>query len=177
MYYKFIDKPQNGMRVYIEKMLDNKHPAYGIIREELRTPGENDYFTIKNGEIKLISGRRDQDEFNDVIVAYPKGTKDICVYIEKNKSSLLVLSENNFIKDYKLNHKRNNLMGDLMGIDMCIEDFRKVMNKSPSQSDKKVWIQLWNDRNRVIKNLNKIEKKQKELLSYDTKKKKQYMER
>lgn len=80
MYYKFIDKPQNGMRVYIEKMLDNKHPAYGIIREELRTPGENDYFTIKNGEIKLISGRRDQDEFKDVIVAYPKGAKDICVY-------------------------------------------------------------------------------------------------
>ena len=165
MYYKIIDKLPDEMQVYKETPLDMEHPAYGVDRRKLRTPWERDYFTIENGNIKLISGRRDKAEFDGVKVVYPKGAKEICLFIEINKASLIPMSEDLFLKDYKLNQHRNNLLGELMGIDMCIEDLRKIMENPPTPSEKKAMNQLWNERDKIIKRIDKLEKKQKLLLS------------
>ena len=93
MYYKIITDLVDKMRVYKETPLDVEHPAYGIDIKEIRTPWERDYFTIENGNIKLISGRPDKTEFDGVKVEYPKGTKEICLFVEKNKDSLLPMNE------------------------------------------------------------------------------------
>ena len=165
MYYKIITDLVDKMRVYKETPLDTEHPAYGIDIKEIRTPWERDYFTIENGNIKLISGRQDKAEFDGVKVVYPKGTKEICLFVESNKDSLVALSDEIFIKDYKINQHRNNLMGELMGMDMCIEDLRKIMGNPPTPSEKKAMNQLWNERDKIIKRIDKLEKKQKLLLS------------
>ena len=89
MYYKIIDKLPDEMQVYKETPLDMEHPAYGVDRRKLRTPWERDYFTIENGNIKLISGRPDKTEFDGVKVEYPKGTKEICLFVEKIKDATL----------------------------------------------------------------------------------------
>ena len=88
MYYKIIDKLPDEMQVYKETPLDMEHPAYGVDRRKLRTPWERDYFTIENGNIKLISGRPDKTEFDGVKVVYPKGAKEICLFIEINKGGV-----------------------------------------------------------------------------------------
>ena len=175
MYYKIITDLVDKMRVCKETPLDVEHPAYGIDITELRTPWERDYFTIENGNIKLISGRQDKAEFDGVKVVYPKGAKEICLFVESNKDSLVALSDEIFIKDYKINQHRNNLMGELMGIDMCIEDLRKIMENPTTPSEKKAMNQLWNERDKIIKRIDKLEKKQKLLLS--GKKKKHDIER
>jgi len=175
MYYKIITDLVDKMRVCKETPLDIEHPAYGINITELRTPWERDYFTIENGNIKLISGRQDKAEFDGVKVVYPKGAKEICLFVESNKDSLVALSDEIFIKDYKINQHINNLMGELMGIDMCIEDLRKIMENPTTPSEKKAMNQLWNERDKIIKRIDKLEKKQKLLLS--GKKKKHDIER
>lgn len=175
MYYKIITDLVDKMRVCKETPLDIEHPAYGINITELRTPWERDYFTIENGNIKLISGRQDKAEFDGVKVVYPKGAKEICLFVESNKDSLVALSDEIFTKDYKINQHINNLMGELMGIDMCIEDLRKIMENPTTPSEKKAMNQLWNERDKIIKRIDKLEKKQKLLLS--GKKKKHDIER
>lgn len=175
MYYKIITDLVDKMRVCKETPLDVEHPAYGIDITELRTPWERDYFTIENGNIKLISGRQDKAEFDGVKVVYPKGAKEICLFVESNKDSLVALSDEIFTKDYKINQHINNLMGELMGIDMCIEDLRKIMENPTTPSEKKAMNQLWNERDKIIKRIDKLEKKQKLLLS--GKKKKHDIER
>ena len=137
MYYKIIDKLPDEMQVYKETPLDMEHPAYGVERRKLRTPWERDYFTIENGNIKLISGRRDEKEFDGVKIAYPKGTKEICLFMEVNKDSILPMTEELFIKDYKLNQHRNNLLGKLMEIDMIIEDYRAKSDTPPTSVEMK----------------------------------------
>jgi hypothetical protein len=175
MYYKIITDLVDKMRVYKETPLDIEHPAYGVDRREIRTPWGGDYFKIENGNIKLISGRPDKNEFDGVKIEYPKGTKEICLFVESNKDYLVALSDEIFIKDYKINQHRNNLMGELMGMDMCIEDLRKIMENPPTPSEKKAMNQLWNERDKIIKRIDKLEKKQKLLLS--GKKKKHNIER
>ena len=171
MYYKIIDKLPDEMQVYKETPLDMEHPAYGVDRRKLRTPWERDYFTIENGNIKLISGRPDKTEFDGVKVDYPKGTKEICLFVEKNRDSLLPMNEELFLKDYKLTQHRNNLMGELMGMDMTIEDFRERMDNPPSTQDKKTMNRLWNERQKIVKQICKVDNKEKLLLSGKTKKK------
>ena len=90
MYYKIITDLVDKMRVYQETPLDIEHPAYGIDIKEIRTPWGGDYFKIENGNIKLISGRQDKAEFDGVKVVYPKGAKEICLFIEINKASLII---------------------------------------------------------------------------------------
>jgi hypothetical protein len=97
------------------------------------------------------------------------------LFVESNKDSLVALSDEIFIKDYKINQHRNNLMGELMGMDMCIEDLRKIMENPTTPSEKKAMNQLWNERDKIIKRIDKLEKKQKLLLS--GKKKKHNIER
>lgn len=172
MYYKIIDKLPDSIRVYKETPLDVEHPAYGVERKELRTPGENDYFTIENGNIRLISGRLfNKTEFDGVKIEYPKGTKEICLFVEKNKDYLLLMSEELFTKDYKITLHRNNLMGELMGMDMTIEDFRKMMENPPTPQEQKTMNRLWRERDKIVKQICKIDKKEKLLLSGKTKKK------
>lgn len=124
-YYKIIADLHDEMRVYKETPLDIEHPAYGVERRNIRTLWKGDYFTIENGNIRLISGRPDKREFDGVEIEYPKGTKEISLFIEKNKDSLITISEEVFIKDYKNNQHRNNFWGKLMMVDMSIEDLRK----------------------------------------------------
>ena len=119
MYYKIITDLLDKMRVYKETPLDKEHLAYGVDTTELRTPWSRDYFTIENGNIKLISGRRDEKEFDGVKIAYPKGTKEICLFMEVNKDSILPMTEELFIKDYKLNQHRNNLFPKEFGAFFC----------------------------------------------------------
>ena len=171
MYYKIITDLLDKMRVYKETPLDKEHPAYGVDTTELRTPWSRDYFTIENGNIKLISGRRDEKEFDGVKIAYPKGTKEICLFMEVNKDSILPMTEELFIKDYKLTQHRNNLMGELMGMDMTIEDFRERMDNPPSPQDKKTMNRLWNERQKIVKQICKVDNKEKTLLSGKIKKK------
>ena len=165
------DKLPDEMQVYKETPLDMEHPAYGVDRKKLRTPWERDYFTIENGNIKLISGRPDKTEFDGVKVEYPKGTKEICLFVEKNRDSLIPMNEELFIKDYKLCQHRNNLMGELMGMDMTIEDFRERMDNPPSPQDKKTMNRLWNERQKIVKQICKLDKKENMLLSGKIKKK------
>ena len=108
MYYKIIDKLPDEMQVYKETPLDMEHPAYGVDRRKIRTPWERDYFTIENGNIKLISGRPDKTEFDGVKVEYPKGTKEICLFVEKNRDSLLpmvsLIAKNGFYEINETNY-------------------------------------------------------------------------
>ncbi len=171
MYYKIITDLVDKMRVYQETPLDIEHPAYGVDRKEIRTPWERDYFTIENGNIKLISGRRDKAEFDGVKVVYPKGAKEICLFIEINKASLIPMSEDLFLKDYKLNQHRNNLLGELMMIDMVIEDYRAKSNTPPTSFEQKNMNRLWNERQKILKQIRKADNKEKILLSGKTKKK------
>ena len=171
MYYKIITDLLDKMRVYKETPLDKEHPAYGVDTTELRTPWSRDYFTIENGNIKLISGRRDEKEFDGVKIAYPKGTKEICLFMEVNKDSILPMSEELFLKDYKLNQHRNNLLGELMMIDMAIEDCRAKSDTPHTSSEKKNMNRLWNERQKIVKQICKVDNKEKLLLSGKTKKK------
>ena len=171
MYYKIISELSDKMRVYKETQLDAKHPAYGIERQEIRTPWERDYFTIKNGNVQLISGRPDKKEFDGAIVEYPKGAKEICLFIEINKASLIPMSEELFLKDYKLNQHRNNLLGELMMIDMVIEDYRAKSDTPPTSVEMKNINRLWNERQKIVKQICKVDNKEKTLLSGKIKKK------
>ncbi len=171
MYYKIIDKLPDEMQVYKETPLDMEHPAYGVDRKKLRTPWERDYFTIENGNIKLISGRPDKTEFEGAKIEYPKGTKEICLFVENNKDSLLPMTEELFLKDYKINQHRNYLRGELMGMDMSIEDFRTRMDNPPTPQDKKTMNRLWNERQKIVRQMCKLDKKEKMLLSGKIKKK------
>lgn len=177
MYYKIISDLSDKMKVYKETPLDKKHPAYGIERRQLRSPWRRDYFTIENGNIKLISGRPDKKEFDGVKIEYPKGSKEISLFIEKNKESLFSMSEDVFMRDYKINLHRNNLLGELMGIDMTIEDFRPIMETPPTPQQKKVMNRLWNERDKIIRDISKLDKKERLLLSGKSKKKNNSMER
>ena len=98
MYYKIIAKLQDEMKVYKEI------PSNGAEKIKIRTPTERDFFKIENGTIKLISGRQDRNEFENVKIEYPKGIKEICLFVEKNKSSLFPMSEEMFLKDYRFCH-------------------------------------------------------------------------
>ena len=171
MYYKIITDLTDKMRVYKETPLDKEHPAYGVDTRELRTPWSRDYFTIENGNIKLISGRRDAKEFDGVKIAYPKGTKEICLFMEINKDSILSMSEDLFAKDYKLNQHRNNLLGKLMEIDMIIEDYRAKSETPPTSVEMKNMNRLWNERQKIVKQICKVDNKEKMLLSGKVKKK------
>ena len=171
MYYKIITDLLDKMRVYKETPLDKEHPAYGVDTTELRTPWSRDYFTIENGNIKLISGRRDEKEFEGVKIAYPKGTKEICLFMEVNKDSILPMTEELFIKDYKLNQHRNNLLGKLMEIDMIIEDYRAKSDTPPTSVEMKNINRLWNERQKIVKQICKVDNKEKTLLSGKIKKK------
>lgn len=171
MYYKIITDLLDKMRVYKETPLDKEHPAYGVDTTELRTPWSRDYFTIENGNIKLISGRRDEKEFDGVKIAYPKGTKEICLFMEVNKDSILPMTEELFIKDYKLNQHRNNLLGKLMEIDMIIEDYRAKSDTPPTSVEMKNINRLWNERQKIVKQICKVDNKEKTLLSGKIKKK------
>ena len=171
MYYKIITDLLDKMRVYKETPLDKEHPAYGVDTTELRTPWSRDYFTIENGNIKLISGRRDEKEFEGVKIAYPKGTKEICLFMEVNKDSILPMTEELFIKDYKLNQHRNNLLGKLMEIDMIIEDYRTKSDTPPTSVEMKNINRLWNERQKIVKQICKVDNKEKTLLSGKIKKK------
>ena len=171
MYYKIITDLLDKMRVYKETTLDKEHPAYGVDTTELRTPWSRDYFTIENGNIKLISGRRDEKEFDGVKIAYPKGTKEICLFMEVNKDSILPMTEELFIKDYKLNQHRNNLLGKLMEIDMIIEDYRAKSDIPPTSVEMKNINRLWNERQKIVKQICKVDNKEKTLLSGKIKKK------
>lgn len=177
MYYRITKNLYDKMRVYKETPLDKKHPAYGVEIKEMRTPRNRDYFTVENGNIKLISGSHDKNEFNGVKISYPKDTKEIYLFIENNKSCIIPLTEETYIKDYKLTQHYNNLMADLMGIDMTIEDYRKIMDTPPTPPQKKVWNKLWYERDKIIKQLNKNEKKQNMLLSGREKNRNNNMER
>lgn len=177
MYYKIISDLSDKMKVYKETPLDKEHPAYGIERRQLRSPWSRDYFTIENGNIILISGRPDKKEFDGVKIEYPKGSKEISLFIEKNKESLFSMSEDVFMRDYKINLHRNNLLGELMGIDMTIEDFRPIMETPPTSQQKKVMNRLWNERDRIIRDISKLDKKEQLLLSGKSKKKNNSMER
>ena len=171
MYYKIITDLVDKMRVYKETPLDIEHPAYGVDRKEIRTPWGGDYFKIENGNIKLISGRQDKAEFDGVKVVYPKGAKEICLFIEINKASLIPMSEDLFLKDYKLNQHRNNLLGELMMIDMAIEDCRAKSDTPPTSLEKKNMNRLWNERQKIVKQICKVDNKEKLLLSGKAKKK------
>lgn len=164
MYYKIISDLQEGMRVYKEEPISVK-PFNVTVRKEIRTPWAKDYFTIENGMLKLISGRRDRREFDDAKIEYPKGTKEISLFMEKNKESLLPMSEELFVKDYKINQQRNTLLSSLMGIDMSIEDLRKRMNNPPELEEKRGMNRLWNERDKVVRDLCKLDKKEKILLA------------
>ena len=170
MYYKIISDLTDKMRVYKETPLDVGHPAYGVDTTEVRTPWSRDYFTIENGNIKLISGRRDTTEFDGVKIAYPKGTKEICLFMEINKDSILTMTEELFIKDYKLNQHRNNLLGKLMEIDMIIEDYRAKSDTPPTSVEMKNMNRLWNERQKIVKQICKVDNKEKLLLSGKIKK-------
>ena len=171
MYYKIITDLVDKMRVYRETPLDIEHPAYGVDTTELRTPWSRDYFTIENGNIKLISGRRDTTEFDGVKIAYPKGIKEICLFMEVNKDSILPMSKDLFLKDYKLNQHRNNLLGELMMIDMAIEDCRAKSDTPPTSLEKKNMNRLWNERQKIVKQICKVDNKEKLILSGKAKKK------
>ena len=177
MYYKIISNLSDEMEVYKETPLDKKHPAYGIERKQLRTPWSRDYFTIENGNVKLISGRADKSEFDGAKIEYPKGTKEICLFIEKNKDSLFPMSEEVFVKDYKINLHRNNLLGMLMGMDMEIEDLRGIIDNPSTPQEKKAMNRLWNERDKIVRQICKLDKKERLLLSGEFKKKSNNMER
>ena len=81
------------------------------------------------------------------------------------------MNEELFLKDYKLCQHRNNLMGELMGMDMTIEDFRERMDNPPSPQDKKTMNRLWNERQKIVKQICKLDKKENMLLSGKVKKK------
>ena len=93
------------------------------------------------------------------------------MFVEKNRDSLLPMNEELFLKDYKLTQHRNNLMGELMGMDMTIEDFRERMDNPPSLQDKKTMNRLWNERQKIVKQICKLDKKENMLLSGKVKKK------
>lgn len=173
MYYKIILDLHDKMRVYKEE----KHPDSVVERKELRTPWSRDYFTVENGKIKLISGRRDETEYDGAKVEYPKGTKEICLFIENNKDALLPMSEELFEKDYNLNRQRNGLLGELMGMDMTIEDYRSRMGNPPTLQEKKIMNRLWNERDKLVRQIGKLDKKEKLLLSGKVKKKQKSIER
>lgn len=177
MYYKIISQLSDKMRVYKETPLDAKHPAYGIERQEIRTPWERDYFTIINGKVQLISGRPDKKEFDGAIVEYPKGAKEICLFLENNKDILFPMSEELFTKHYKITQHRNNLTSELMSMDMTIEDFRERMDNPPTPQDKKTMNRLWNERDKIVRQICKLDKKERLLLSGEFKKKENNMER
>ena len=62
-------------------------------------------------------------------------------------------------------------MGELMGMDMTIEDFRERMDNPPSTQDKKTMNRLWNERQKIVKQICKVDNKEKLLLSGKVKKK------
>ena len=171
MYYKITSDLKDKMRVYKEEPLDVKPFNNVTVRKEIRSPWERDYFYIENGTIKLISGRRDKTEFDGVKIEYPKGTKEISLFMENNRESLFPMSEELFVKDYKLNQHRNNCLAALMGIDMSIEDLRKRAESPMTPEQKRGINRLWNERNKIIKEICKLDKKEKLLLSGEVKKK------
>ena len=87
------------------------------------------------------------------------------------------MSEDVFMRDYKINLHRNNLLEELMGIDMTIEDFRPIMETPPTPQQKKVMNRLWNERDKIIRDISKLDKKERLLLSGKSKKKNNSMER
>lgn len=167
MYYKIIAKLQDEIKVHKELT------ANGVEKREIRTPTERDFFKIENGTIKLISGRQDRNEFENVKIEYPKGIKEICLFVEKNKSSLFPMSEEMFLKDYRLNLRRNNLRYELVFMDMSIEDLRARMSNPATLQEKRAMNRLWNERYKIVRQMSKIEKKEQFLLS-GKKKKKEY---
>ena len=82
-----------------------------------------------------------------------------------------------FLKDYKLNQHRNNLCGDLMKIDMILEDCRAKSENPPTAVEKKNMNRLWNERDRIVKQISKLEKKEQLLLLGKDKKKEYKKER
>lgn len=165
------------MRVYKEDELDVKPFNDVTVKKQIRSPWERDYFSIENGTIKLISGRRDKTEFEGVVIEYPKGTKEISLFMANNRESLFPMSEELFAKDYKLNQHRNNCLASLMGIDMSIEDLRKRVDSPMTPEQKRGINRLWNERNKIIKEICKLDKKEKLLLSGKQKKQENNMER
>ncbi len=177
MYYKITAELKDKMRVYEETPLDVKPFNNVTVRKEIRSPWERDYFTIENGSIKLISGRRNKTEFDGAKIEYPKGTKEISLFLEKNKGSLFPMSEELFLKDYKINQHRNNLLSSLIGIDMSIEDLRKRIDYPPTPEEKRGMNRLWNERDKITREIFKLDKKEKLLLSGKQKKQENNMER
>ena len=170
MYYKITSDLKDKMRVYKEDALDVKPFNDVTVKKQIRSPWERDYFSIENGTIKLISGRRDKTEFEGVVIEYPKGTKEISLFMANNRESLFPMSEELFEKDYKLNQHRNNCLASLMGIDMSIEDLRKRAECPMTPEQKRGINRLWNERNKIIKEICKLDKKEKLLLSGKQKK-------
>ena len=177
MYYKITSELKDKMRVYKEEALDVKPFNDVMVKRQIRSPWARDYFSIENGSIKLISGRRDKTEFDGVIIEYPRGTKEISLFMANNRESLFPMSEELFAKDYKLNQHRNNLLSSLMGIDMSIEDLRKRAESPMTPEQKRGINRLWNERNKIIKEICKLDKKEKLLLSGKQKKQENNMER
>ena len=165
MYYKITSELKDKMRVYEESQLDAKPFNNVTVRKEIRSPWERDYFTIENGSIRLISGRRNKTEFDRAKVEYPKGPKEISLFMENNKGSLFPMSEELFYKDYKINQQRNSILSSLIGIDMSIEDLRKRMDNPPTPEQRKGMNRLWNERTKILKDLSKLDKKETLLLS------------
>lgn len=165
MYYKITSELKEKMRVYEENQLDVKPFNNVAVKKQIRSPWERDYFIIENGSIKLISGRRNKTEFDGAKVEYPKGTKEISLFLEKNKESLFLMPEELFTRDYKLNQHRNTLLSSLIGIDMSIEDLRKRIDNPPTPEEKKGMNRLWNERNKILRDLSKLDKKERLLLS------------
>ena len=81
------------------------------------------------------------------------------------------MTEELFIKDYKLNQHRNNLLGKLMEIDMIIEDYRAKSDTPPTSVEMKNINRLWNERQKIVKQICKVDNKEKTLLSGKIKKK------
>ena len=54
---------------------------------------------------------------------------------------------------------------------MTIEDFRERMDNPPSPQDKKTMNRLWNERQKIVKQICKLDKKENMLLSGKVKKK------
>lgn len=177
MYYKITSDLKDKMRVYKEEALDVKPFNDVMVKRQIRSPWERDYFTIENGSIKLITGRRDKTEFEGVIIEYPKGTKEISLFMANNRESLFPMSEELFAKDYKLNQHRNNCLAALMGIDMSIEDLRKRIDYPPTPEEKRGMNRLWNERDKITREIFKLDKKEKLLLSGKQKKQENNMER
>lgn len=177
MFYKIISDLPDKMKVYKENPLDSEQSAYGFERKEIRSPWERDYFTIKGGSIKLISGRRDVREFDGAKIEYPKGSKEISLFMEKNKAVLFPMSEELFLKDYKINQHRNHLLSSLMGIDMSIEDLRQRICNPATPEEKRGLNRLWSERDKIVREICKLDKKEKLLLSGEPKKKDKNIER